>query len=131
MLKKDHIMSYRVYIEDTDVMGIVYHAQYLCFFERARTELLRDHQLSLTVMAEYHTYFAIRDLYIRYHYPARLDDMLQITTSIDSKKSCSLNFKQSMRNQNGKLVSEATMTVVTVDHELKPKRLPDIGELGK
>ncbi|PJD93666.1 MAG: esterase [Legionella sp.] len=126
MLKKDHIIAYRVYFEDTDLMGIVYHARYLFFFERARTELLRHYDLSLTTMAQQNIHFAIRDVTVRYHAPAYLDDMLHMTTSIESKTACTLVFKQTMRNQQDKLIAEATVTTVTVDQNLKPKRLPDI-----
>lgn len=129
MLKKDHIIAYRVYFEDTDVMGIVYHARHLFFFERARTELLRAYGHSLTTMAKQNVYFAIRDVTIRYHAPAYLDDLLHITTSIESKTACTLLFKQTMRNQNNILISEATVVVVTVDQALKPQRLPDILKL--
>ncbi|HVT63308.1 MAG TPA: YbgC/FadM family acyl-CoA thioesterase [Legionellaceae bacterium] len=126
MLKKDYIIAYRVYFEDTDLMGIVYHARHLFFFERARTELLRSHGFSLTTMAQHNIYFAIRDVQIRYHAPAYLDDMLHITTSIENKTACTLQFKQSMHNQEGQLISDATVVTVTVDQSLKPKRLPKI-----
>lgn len=124
MLNKDHIISYRVYFEDTDLMGIVYHARYLCFFERARTELLRSQGLSLTALAKLDTHFAIRSLNVNYHYPARLDDVLSVVTALDYQKSCTLLFKQKMLNQDNKLISEAIVTAVTVDSSLKPKRRP-------
>lgn len=125
-MKKDHIISYRVYFEDTDVMGIVYHARYLYFYERARTELLRAHGFSLTTIAKNNTYFAIREAHVRYHSPAYLDDMLHITTSIVSKTACTLQFKQDMLNQDGKRISEATVVTVTVDQAMKPKRVPTV-----
>ena len=106
-------------------MGIVYHANYLCFFERARTEMLREHGLYLTMLASYGTYFAIHDIHIRYLYPARLDDVLSIHTVCERKKACSLLFKQIMSNQSGKILSEAIIQVVCVDNNLKPKPLPD------
>lgn len=124
-LPEEHInykVDYRVYTEDTDVMGIVYHANYLRFFERARTELLRENGFSLTMMANYGTYFAIHDIHIRYLHPARLDDVLSIQTNYEKKKSCSLLFKQSMHNQLGQKLSEAIVHVVSVDKNLKPKR---------
>ena len=117
--------TYRVYIEDTDLMGIVYHANYLCFFERARTDLLRDNGISLTTMATYDTYFAIHDIQLRYVYPARVDDDLQIITRYERKKTCSVVFDQSMHNHLGQLLCEARVHVVCVNRELKPKRWPD------
>ena len=121
----EHDFKCRVYIEDTDLMGIVYHANYLCFFERARTEMLRDNGLYLTTMAAYGTYFAIHDIHIKYLHPARLDDVLTINTSYERKKTCSLLFKQIMSNQLGKVLSEAAVQVVCVNNNLKPKPLPD------
>lgn len=116
---------YRVYVEDTDLMGIVYHSNHLCFFERARTEMLRENGLSLTTMALYDTHFAIHDVHIRYLYPARLDDILTIKTSYERRKTCSLLFKQVMYNQLNKVLCEATIQVVCVNKNLKPKPLPD------
>jgi len=122
---KEYSCTYRVYIEDTDLIGIVYHANYLRFFERARTEALRDKGFSLTTMATYDTYFAIHDAHLRFLYPARLDDVLSIKTSFVKEKSCSVMFRQVMYNQLGQLLSEATIHVVCVNRHLKPKRLPD------
>jgi acyl-CoA thioester hydrolase len=121
----EHHFTCRVYVEDTDLMGIVYHANYLFFFERARTEMLRDHGLYLTTMAAYGTYFAIHDIHIKYLRPARLDDVLTINTTFERKKSCCLLFKQLMSNQLGKVLSEAVVQVVCVNSNLKPKPLPD------
>lgn len=123
-MKNDHIIPYRVYFEDTDLMGIVYHARYLYFFERARTEMLREHGFSLTVMAQDNIYFAIREANVLYHFPAYLDDMLRITTSVAGQTACTLLFKQMMMNQNDQLIAEATVMTVCVNRELKPRRVP-------
>ncbi len=127
MKEKEYRFNYRVYVEDTDQMAIVYHANYLKFFERARTELLRENGLSLTTMAIYGTHFAIHDVHIRYLFPARLDDVLTITTSCERKKTCSLLFKQIMHNQLNQILSEAIVQVVCVGKNLKPQRLPAEG----
>ncbi len=125
-ISKSHVAQYRVYFEDTDQMGVVYHANFLCFFERSRTEMLRNSGFSLNTMAIYGTHFAIYDIHIRYIYPARLDDLLTITTHLQGKRACSLMFKQTMHNQAGNLLSEADVEVVCVDQHLKPKRLSSI-----
>lgn len=121
----DHSVSFRIYIEDTDLMGIVYHANYLRFFERARTEMLRSNELSLTTMETYDTYFAIHDVHIRYLSPARLDDVVTIKSRCERERFCSLMFKQIMSNQLGQVLSEATIQVVCVNENLTPKRLPE------
>ncbi len=121
---ESHTFNFRVYAEDTDMMGIVYHANYLCFFERARTEMLRENGVSLTMMANYDTHFAIHDVHIRYLFPARLDDVLSINSSWKLVKASSMEFSQAMHNQDGKLLSQALIKVVCVNNNLKPKRLP-------
>jgi acyl-CoA thioester hydrolase len=124
MPEKDYIIACRVYIEDTDLMGIVYHARYLYFFERARTEVLRHHGITLTTLAKENLHFAIREVHISYHHPARLDDWLTIKTILKEQKACTLEFKQTMVNQDKQLICEASVKVVTVDQNLKPKRCP-------
>jgi len=124
-LLQDYYSTFRVYFEDTDLMGIVYHANYLKFFERARTEMLRTCGLSLTIMAKSNTHFAIHNVNIVYKYPARLDDVLKIKTICADKKACSFIFDQSMYNHLDQLICEAKIKVVCVDDNLKPKAMPD------
>ncbi len=114
----------RVYTEDVDYMGIVYHANYLCYFERARTEMLRHENLILSELAKTDTLFAITEINIRYLAPARLDDLLNITTKLGKSGACSFEFEQEMKNQHDKLLCKAQIKVVCVDGNLKPKRFP-------
>ena len=114
----------RVYTEDVDYMGIVYHANYLCFFERARTEILREKELLLSDLKKLNVLFAINELAIQYRYPAKLDDLLNINTEIKDLTRCSFVFDQQMHNQDEQLISEARIKVVCVNSELKPKRIP-------
>lgn len=114
----------RVYAEDVDFMNIVYHANHLCFFERARTELLRLNNLMLGDLAKLDVLLAITEININYRAPAKLDDLLRITTEVTDVKACSFIFEQKMHNENDKLISEARVQVVCVDSQLKPKRLP-------
>ncbi|WP_454783655.1 YbgC/FadM family acyl-CoA thioesterase [Legionella sp. WA2024007413] len=119
-----HQHSFRVYAEDVDYMGIVYHANYLCYFERARTEMLRQSNLILSDLMKKDILFAIYDAHIRYKAPARLDDLLTVKTQVQQLGACSFLFDQSMQNQQGKIVCEAKIQVVCVDSNLKPKRFP-------
>lgn len=119
-----HQHSFRVYTEDVDYMGIVYHANYLCFFERARTEMLRQNNLVLSDLLKKDTLFAIYDLHIKYKAPARLDDLLTINTQVQRLGVCSFLFEQSMHKQQEKIICEAKIQVVCVDSNLKPKRFP-------
>jgi acyl-CoA thioester hydrolase len=115
---------YQVYLEDTDMMGIVYHANYLKFFERARSDTLRIHGFSLTNVAIDDTYFAIKTLSIDYKSPARLEDELSILTEFKAQGFCQLIFSQKMYNSAQVLLSSLEVNVVCVNSQMKPKPLP-------
>ncbi|MFY7697961.1 MAG: YbgC/FadM family acyl-CoA thioesterase [Legionella sp.] len=119
-----HSHALRVYAEDTDFMGIVFHANYLNFFERARTEMMRDHGLSLTMMAEYDTQFAIRKVQLQFYAAAKLDDILNITSTLTKIKAFKFLFEQKIYNEAKKLLCSAIIEVVCVNQYLKPRRLP-------
>nr|HAT8713279.1 YbgC/FadM family acyl-CoA thioesterase [Legionella jordanis] len=118
-------MQIRVYSEDTDLMGIVYHANYLKYFDRARTEMIRKSGLSLTMLAQYDCHFVITEAKLHYLAPAFLDDWLTVSSKIESKTSCSLNFEQNISNQDGKLLCRGFITLVCVNANKKPKRIPE------
>ena len=80
-LRGDHVFFVRVYYEDTDAGGVVYHSNYLRFAERARTEFLREAGIDhITLMAENGLMFAVRRCEAEYVKPAQLDDALEIRT---------------------------------------------------
>lgn len=116
----------RVYAEDVDFMGIVYHSNYLCYLERSRTEVLRKYNLLLSVLSNSDVLFAINELSIKYRSPARLDDLLTVTTEITEVKACSFIFEQMIVNQQEHLVCDAQVKVVCVNKNLKPQKLPSI-----
>lgn len=129
MPDKDHLVSsvsFRVYVEDTDLMGIMYHANYLRFFERARTEMFRERGWSLTALAEKNFHFAIHTIDIKYIAPARLDDVLTLNTAVVERSKCGLLFEQTMQNQDNRLLCKAMVHVVCVNGQMKPQRLPFI-----
>lgn len=117
-------VQYRIYVEDTDMMGIVYHSNYLNFFERARTDWLRILGIFLTDLAKDDTYFAIRNLAIEYKHPLRLDDLIQIDTYAKSIGFCQIQFMQKMFNQVGIEVSSAVIDVVCVNQNMRPRKIP-------
>jgi acyl-CoA thioester hydrolase len=121
---KKKIEKYRVYIEDTDMMGIVYHSNYLNYCERARTEFLRSLGFSLTNMSKDDTYFAVKHLHIDFKAPAILDDMLSVETDVTVTGFCQLRFKQDIYNQHQKILSHLVVDVVCVNGKMSPKRLP-------
>lgn len=91
----NHSISFRVYYEDTDVGGIVYHANYLKFAERARTEWLREVGLEQShLMEKEGIAFVVHRLEIIFHAPAKLDDILMIETSLHELKKASMGMRQ-------------------------------------
>ncbi|KAE9528023.1 tol-pal system-associated acyl-CoA thioesterase [Testudinibacter aquarius] len=119
-------MPIRVYYEDTDAGGVVYHARYLHFFERARTEFLRElgfEQQKLLV--DFHLAFVVRKMQIDYRTAAKLDDALVVETQIRQLKQASIVFEQKLLRED-ELLSEATVLVATVDlSKMKPIPMPE------
>ena len=116
----------RVYYEDTDAGGIVYYANYLKFFERARTEWLRAAGVSQHDMLERHgTIFVVKNASIDYHAPARLDDVLKLTLSIEKLGRASVQFKQEAWCGDA-LLAAANVKVGSIDAvTMRPRSLPD------
>lgn len=95
----------RIYYEDTDAGGIVYYANYLKYFERARTEWLRKVGINQAEMAiQYQAMFVVKSTTIDYHLPAQLDDELCITTVVEKLGRASLVFVQEVWRNNQCLV---------------------------
>ncbi len=91
-------MRFRVYYEDTDASGVMYHARYLAFFERARTEYLRHAGFSQdALMREQNIAFTLSDVAVKYRSPARLDDELDVSVAVERLGAASLSFSQTMR----------------------------------
>jgi len=115
----------RVYWEDTDAGGVVYHAQYVAFLERARSEWLRHHGWSQVVLKrDFNVQFVVAKMTLSFHKPAVYDDELQVTAGILVRKGASMVFRQSIWRAEELLVS-AEVVVACVDAvSFKPKRLP-------
>lgn len=109
------LWNVRVYYEDTDAGGVVYHANYLKFFERARTEFLRSIGWNQNELLEMKTCaFVVSDLSIQFKRPAKLDDELQIRTVLKSLKRASFVFDQkAFKGQQ--LMAAAEVRVVCID----------------
>lgn len=92
----------RVYFQDTDAGGVVYHASYVNFMERARTEWLRTHGYSNAgLMKEFGVVFVVRSLKLDYLRPALLDDLLDVTAQIKDVGRSRLTLLQSVRRRHG------------------------------
>lgn len=116
----------RVYYEDTDAGGVMYHANYLNFFERARTEWLRAlgfHQRDL--QRDFGIVFAVRHLEIDYIAAARFDDALTIESTVEPAGRVAFAFHQRMLDESARLLSEARVKVVCVGTEkFRPVAIP-------
>lgn len=121
-----HLFPVRVYYEDTDFSGNVYHAAYLKFFERARTELLRAHDVHHEkLLAEDGVAFAVRSLNIEYLQAAHIDDLLEVTSEVVEMKGGRLTIAQVIRC-GGKIITRAKVVAVSIKSDGKPTRLPQL-----
>ncbi|MBF0610395.1 MAG: tol-pal system-associated acyl-CoA thioesterase [Magnetococcales bacterium] len=114
----------RIYYEDTDGGGVVYHSRYLNFFERARTEWLR--QLGINqeqYFLETGLRFAVSTMEIRFLAPAVLDDLLTATVTISRQGHASLHFHQELLRE-GKVLITAEVRIACVNAAFRPSRLP-------
>ena len=108
-------LQIRVYYEDTDAGGIVYYANYLKYFERARTEWLRSLGVDQSLLAETEgRLFVVKNVEIQYRRPAKLDDELTILTEVSRMKRASIQFEQRAECR-GDVLCEATVIVCCVD----------------
>jgi acyl-CoA thioester hydrolase len=119
-------MQVRVYYEDTDAGGVVYHSNYLNYFERGRTEYLRERGLSVGDLARRGFVFPVVHLEIDYRAPALHDDLLRIETEVlDVGKTSFTLGQQVVRILDGKLLAHGKVKLVCVGPGMKAKRLPD------
>lgn len=115
----------RVYYEDTDAGGVVYHARYLHFFERARTEYLRQLGFSQQQLFEKQIAFVVKKIEIDYKSPARLDDLLNVETTLSELKRATMVFSQRLL-KGTQILSEASVIVACVNlTQMKPMAIPD------
>jgi acyl-CoA thioester hydrolase len=116
----------RVYWEDTDAGGVVYHAQYLAFMERARTEWMRACGHGQELLRDAHgLVFAVRAMRIDFRLPARLDDELQVSVAlVECRKASLVVAQQVLRGET--LLLEAEVRVAALDPAgFKPRAIPD------
>ncbi|MFP1745245.1 tol-pal system-associated acyl-CoA thioesterase [Lonsdalea quercina] len=115
----------RIYYEDTDAGGVVYYARYAAFYERARTEMLREHGVHQQQLMEQRLAFVVRKMTVEYFSPARLDDLLEVQSEIVSLRRASMTFVQRILNPQGGVMSQAEFLIACIDpHQMKPIALP-------
>ena len=110
-----HAQSIRVYYEDTDSGGVVYYANYLRFLERARTEILRELGFEQAQLAhDAGIAFAVRSLAVDYIKPARLDDLVEVVSTIAELRRAQVVFRQGI-HRGKELLLDATVRVACLD----------------
>ncbi|MEQ1440760.1 tol-pal system-associated acyl-CoA thioesterase [Fontimonas sp. SYSU GA230001] len=118
----------RVYYEDTDASGVTYHANYLRWFERGRTEWLRALGIGQEGLRDgTGAVFTVASLQIDFRRPARLDDALDVVTMVAAVRRASLLFEQTLvRSADGELLARAAVKVGCVSHgDFRPIPLPE------
>ncbi len=120
----------RVYYEDTDAGGVVFYANYLKFFERARTEWLRAAGVEQQTLGQLHgVVFVVKNTTVDYHAPARLDDLLTVTVTVEKMGRASVHFIQhAWRINSGapQLLATGRIKVGCVDAQaMRPVPIPD------
>jgi acyl-CoA thioester hydrolase len=117
-------IAIRVYYEDTDAGGVVYHSNYLNFFERGRTEYLRQGGFSQQLLLAENLAFVVTKAEIEYKIPAKLDDLLCVETKVLELKRASIVFEQYLWRDEI-LLSRAIVTVAAVNlAKMKPVAVP-------
>ena len=119
-----HELPVRVYYADTDAGGVVYHARYLDFAERARAEMLRAVGAPVAdLAAESGLGFAVRRLSAEYHQPARLDDALTVRTALKGCEGVTIALEQAIW-RNATLLVEILLELVCINGRFRPVRIP-------
>ena len=114
MLDKTFRFDVRIYWEDTDAGGIVYHSNYLRFMERARTEMLRSLGFSQQQMKEAgEALIVVSKLEITYRKPAKLDDLLTVHTRVESLKHASVIFEQTI-TRGDEVITQGRMRCASI-----------------
>jgi acyl-CoA thioester hydrolase len=123
-----HVLALRVYYEDTDFTGLVYHAAYLKFAERGRSDFLRLCGIHHRALQEGEhgdpLAFAVRRMEIDFLAPARIDDLLEVTTRLEEARGARIVLAQEVQ-RGGAALFTARVTVAVISPDGRPRRLPE------
>jgi len=120
-----HISEFRVRYSETDQMGVVYHAEYLVWCEVGRTDYIRALGLPYSELERRGTALAVAEASIRYHAPARYDDLVRVETRLTDVRSRAITFEYLIRNgETGSRLATARTTLVSLDRAGKPVPIP-------
>lgn len=118
-------LAVRIYYEDTDAGGVVYYANYLKFFERGRTEFLREFNIQQDILLEKNIAFVVRKVDMDCIKSARFNQLINVKTTITNRRKASLTFKQEIFHENGELLCQADTLIACVNlQKMKPTAIP-------
>lgn len=120
----DHVVTTRVRYGETDQMGVVYHPNYLLYFELGRTELMRSRGATYRDLEARGILLVVTEASVRYRSPARYDEDLSIHTRIESVGKASLRFAYRITGPDGRLCAEGHTDLASLDARKAPCRLP-------
>ncbi|MGM0831337.1 MULTISPECIES: tol-pal system-associated acyl-CoA thioesterase [Halomonas] len=123
-MKNGATMPVRVYMEDTDAGGIVYYVNYLKFMERARSEWLRTLGLNQQTLLDAGTQLVVYRLACHYSKPARLDDSLIVSTTVESVGKCRMTFLQQVQRDEELLCAATVEIACLCADKMRPKAWP-------
>jgi acyl-CoA thioester hydrolase len=119
-------ITVRVNYSETDQMGVVYHANYLVWFERARTELLRENGLAYTALEQQGVYLAVSEVHARYLAPARYDDLIRVRCWVRDLASRRVTFGYAVEHaERGTLLATGETALVSLTRQHIVTRIPD------
>jgi acyl-CoA thioester hydrolase len=119
-----HLFAVRVYFEDTDFSGVVYHARYLHFMERARSDMLACVGIDQrNVHAAGQGAYAVTEMHIKYRRPAHFDDALVVISTVEAVRAASCDIHQTVMRGDD-ILTEARVTAAFVSPDGKPRRQP-------
>jgi acyl-CoA thioester hydrolase len=120
---RTHVLPVRVYYEDTDFTGMVYHANYLRFFERGRSDFLRAAGIDHVALAGADTAITLTGINVKFRRPARIDDALVVRTVLAQAEGVRFRFAQTL-HRKGEILAEAEAEACCIAMTGKPKRPP-------
>ncbi len=122
---REHVLPVRVYYEDTDLTGVVYHANYVRYFERGRSDFLRLAGVSHAslLLLDQPAAFAVTKIAIEFRQAARIDEALEVRTLFESTRGVRLNIAQRILRDDA-LVASAVVEVVCIDGQGRARRPP-------
>jgi acyl-CoA thioester hydrolase len=122
---KTHILPVRIYYADTDLSGIVYHANYLAYMERGRSEFFRSVGIARLAQLESAepTAWTLRKVALEYLKPARIDDLIEVHTKLTGLTGARMNAEQDV-HLNGAMLTRASIEACIITLTGKPRRIP-------